>query len=270
MHTVRGWVERHPLLAFVGLACGFSWTLWGLMIASAQGWLAFRVPAGPWGGFGPLLAAWVLCAPAGIAATRRQFFRRTLLAWPGWRWTGIALPGPVLLIGLAVLVQAWAAPLPQLDPAPLLTLPLMFAIILVLGGPLGEEFGWRGYVLPLLLRGHAAWLASAGVAGLWLLWHLPLFWLEGAAQQGSSIAGFAAMVVFASLLFTWCYRHSGPGLWPVLLLHASINTGSYLLPELLPGVDASPVFGYGLLGAFGLAALLVVVLDPGMRRSPAA
>lgn len=264
-----GWVARHPLIAFVGVACGFSWTLWGLMIASSQGLLPFKVPTGPWGSFGPLLAAWLLCVPAAIADSRRQFFRRTLLLFPGLRWTLLVLLAPVLLTALAVLAQAMSAPLPPFDASPLPTLPLMFAIILVLGGPVGEEFGWRGYVLPLLLRRQSPLQASVVVAALWLLWHLPLFWLEGAAQEGSSIAGFATMVLFASVLFTWCYRHTGPSLWAVLLLHGSINTSSYLLPEFLRGVDESRAFGLGLLVAFGLAALVVVLADAGMRRVPA-
>lgn len=29
---------------------------------------------------------------------------------------------------------------------------LSFSMNLILGGPMGEEFGWRGFVLPLLLK----------------------------------------------------------------------------------------------------------------------
>ena len=48
-----------------------------------------------------------------------------------------------------------------------------------LGGPLGEEFGWRGYALPLLEKrfGPVAGCAVLGV--LWAGWHLPLFLSRG-------------------------------------------------------------------------------------------
>lgn len=270
MDTWTGWVARRPLLAFMAVACGYSWALWGLMMASGQGLLPFKVPTGPWGSFGPLIAAWVLCAHAGVADSRKHFFRRTLWDRPGWRWVMVALLLPMLLTACGVAAAAVFGTLSPFEASALVTFPLMFAVILVLGGPLGEEFGWRGYVLPLLLQKHAPLPASLVVAGLWLIWHLPLFWLEGAAQEGTSIVGFAAMVVFASVLFTWCYRHTGPGLWPVLLLHTSINTSSYVLADLWKGIEEIPAFGYGLLVAFGLTAALVVLMDPGMRSRASA
>jgi uncharacterized protein len=264
-------IRRHPLLTFLLVACGYSWSLWFLMIASARGWLPFRFPTSPLGSFGPLLAAWLLARPSGLHPSARSFFRTTLRAPTRPRWLVVALLGPLILTAVAVLahrlVTGALPPLAGLDRAYLL--PLVFLLILIVGGPVGEEFGWRGYVLPHLLRDRHPLTASLILSSLWVTWHLPLFWLEGAAQEGSSLLAFALTVTAASVLFTWMYLHTAPGLVPVLLLHTSINAWSFLLPTVLPGVDASKSFGIAFVGAFVVAAVVVVVLDPRMRGARA-
>jgi hypothetical protein len=259
-------MSRYPVFAFMLIACGYSWGWWLLMIASQKGWLPLHLPAGPWGSFGPLFAALLLCRASGIAPTSKAFLRTTVRAWPGWSWLALALALPLLFVLGALLVHGSLAGFPSLDWSKAYVLPLLFLLILVLGGPVGEEFGWRGFVLPAPLRRWSPLSASVLLALLWLLWHLPLFWLEGAAQEGTSIAGFALMVLCASLLFTWFWLRTGPGLWPVLVLHTSINLWSFVLPAASPGLENSPTFTRALLGMFVVAAFAAVLGDRRMRR----
>ena len=43
----------------------------------------------------------------------------------------------------------------------------------------GEEFGWRGYALPRLLRKRSALISSLVVGSLWAVWHIPMFITSG-------------------------------------------------------------------------------------------
>lgn len=264
---MRALARRHPVLVFAGLTLAYSWTLWGLMIASARGWLPFPFATSWTGSFGPAFGAVVTAAlldgrrgidgllrPAG----RWRFGR-------GW-WLFVTLGG---LVPFLAALAAWIGLHGRAGGAGEVVgkLPLLlvfYPIVLVLGGPLGEEIGWRGFALPVLLRRHSPLVASFLVAALWALWHLPLFWLEGAAQKGSSILLFAAVVLVSSLAFTWVYRGTGGSLLSVILLHTGINVPALLIGEEKAAFAESTLFDAVELGLW--LALVLVVLALGRKE----
>ena len=139
--------RKHTLAVFAGVTFGFSWVLWGLMIASQRGLLPFTVPTHWSGSFGPALgglaaAAWSGGAP-GVKALLARFrlWRAGPLVWAA------ALFGIVLAYGAALLL--WSVRMgrwPDLEPfGKWAELFVYLPVILVIGGPLGEEVGWRGF-----------------------------------------------------------------------------------------------------------------------------
>ncbi|WP_256253107.1 CPBP family intramembrane glutamic endopeptidase [Paenibacillus sp. UNC496MF] len=55
----------------------------------------------------------------------------------------------------------------------------MFLLGSLLGGPFGEEPGWRGYALPKLQEKYRILGASLILGVLWTMWHLPFFFIQG-------------------------------------------------------------------------------------------
>jgi membrane protease YdiL (CAAX protease family) len=150
----------------------------------------------------------------------------------------------------------------------LLLIPVYFIIVLFIGGPLGEEIGWRGYLLPRLMKQNNGLVSSIIVFIFWLVWHLPLFWLPGASQYGSPIGPYVIYIAAWSILFTWVYMGTSGSLLSALLLHTSINTFSLFLSSVDPAnVDNSLIVYGGVL--FSLLALFVVVMNRQMTRVPA-
>ena len=93
------------------------------------------------------------------------------------------------------------------------------------GGPLAEDIGWRGYALPKLREKMSAFRASLLIGIVWVLWHLPFFWIpEGKiAVGGIPLLWFALLTTAWSVLFAWVYVNTESILMPVLF-HAAVNT----------------------------------------------
>ncbi|MEO6172655.1 MAG: CPBP family intramembrane glutamic endopeptidase [Arenimonas sp.] len=230
------------------------------MIASAQGWVDIKFGPNPWGSFGPAFAAVVMSLAITGGAGLKNLLRPILK----WRFAPnvwlLALLGPPVLIAISIGIAMLAGiPLGAVKAVDPVESTVLFFAILVVGGPLGEEIGWRGYALPRLLRFKGPVIASLLVAAMWSLWHLPLFWMPGAAQEGTSFFWFVVLVSSFSILTTWIYLRSGGSLLAAIAFHQSINMSTYLLPEILPTMEASNTYQYIFIGATVVAAGLAIV-----------
>ncbi|MCL4548879.1 MAG: CPBP family glutamic-type intramembrane protease [Bacteroidetes bacterium] len=97
---------------------------------------------------------------------------------------------------------------------------------------------------PELQKKFSTFQASIFIGIIWLSWHIPLFWLEGAAQQGGSFVSFALSVFSMSFLFSWLYVKTNGSSFFAVLFHTSINYASALIvPFLIPSSNESKIFG---------------------------
>lgn len=90
---------------------------------------------------------------------------------------------------------------------------------------LGEELGWRGFLVPQLAKvmpfGGVAF--TSGI--IWSLWHYPLILLANYHGEGPtwySLTCFTVMVIGIAFLFAWMRLKSG-SVWTGMFLHASHN-----------------------------------------------
>ncbi len=157
LFVLAAWAAR--VATFLALAFGFSWLVW-LGVWSATG-RPDSLTATPMliavyvGSFGPGLAGAVLSAREGRLGEWAAGFLRWRIGWAGV--AAIALPLPLAVLGLTAALGYTPVPMDGVPPV-LSYLTLFPAVIFngvvtaVLGaGPLGEEGGWRGYLLPRLL-----------------------------------------------------------------------------------------------------------------------
>ena len=86
---------------------------------------------------------------------------------------------------------------------------------------LGEEPGWRGFMLPRLLRRFTALGATLALFPVWLIWHLPAF--LGRPQFGVTEAvAFSVGVLSAAVWLTFIWEHTASALMAILW-HTMIN-----------------------------------------------
>ncbi|GAA0534389.1 abortive infection protein [Saccharopolyspora subtropica] len=175
------------------------------------------------------------------------------------------------LTGFSLLQQALTA---QGVPLSAGTVVLVQLLAMVLLAPLinsvvafGEEWGWRGWLLPRLTG--AGTVRALLVSGLvWGVWHAPLTLLGYNYPQLGPLAAvvFAGFCTVYGVVMGWLRLRSG-SVWPPVLAHGAFNASAGL--PMLVGSAAEPpnllVAGStGLLGWVLFAVLGMVVL----RRWP--
>ena len=115
---------------------------------------------------------------------------------------------------------------------PALSIPLYFAftatiaVIKDFATVLGEEIGWRGFLVPELAKEHR-FLPTALLSGIiWALWHYPIV-LFGDYRPPTPVwfhlPVITLNVILANFLWTWMRLRSG-SIWPCVVLHAAHNT----------------------------------------------
>lgn len=125
---------------------------------------------------------------------------------------------------------------------------LIASALMLIKGPI-EEFGWRGFALPLLQRRFAPIWAGLIVGFVWGFWHLPAFLLSGTPQSVWSFTPFFVGSVSLSVIVTPMFNRSrGSILLPALFHFQLIN-------PLWP--DAQPYDTY----VFVIVAALIVWLN---------
>ncbi len=243
-------MRKHPLIAFFVLAYLLTWWIYPL--------LRFSPLLGIPGLFGPALAAIIMAAATGGKSAVKQLLGRVVLWRVGARWYVIALGLPtVLALAAAGLYYLFDASRPfQIGAVSVLDF-IVFVLVV------GEELGWRGYALPLLLEKRSALMASLILGVLWGLWHLPTFLVPGTPQYGLPSPAFVLLTVEYSILMTWVYLHTKGSVLIATLFHGAINIFQGFF---LAGIDPASRYWWLAL-SYGTAALaFAAVLGPSLSR----
>jgi membrane protease YdiL (CAAX protease family) len=86
---------------------------------------------------------------------------------------------------------------------------------------LGEELGWRGYLLQRLVR--TGWRRPVFLAGVvWAVWHLPLLLMTGYGHGVPSVILHTVLILFFGVFVAWLRLASG-SVWVAAMAHASFN-----------------------------------------------
>jgi membrane protease YdiL (CAAX protease family) len=186
-------------------------------------------------GYGPAIAA----LGAAMLGTGAAGTRALLVRLRGWRVDRrlllAALALPILVNLLVLLFMRLGAEVPLGLVAPQGgRLYLAFFVFAIVDGPLGEEIGWRGYLLPLLLTRTTALRASLVVGLAWYVWHLPLYAADGRALTGEFLITYLVSVVSIAVIFTWFFVRSNGNVWLAVLLHTTTNYFQYATVTLFP------------------------------------
>jgi len=270
-------LARHPLVSFFVMAYAFSWIVWAPWVLGEDGagLLPINISQTASGYLnatsilaGPTLAAFIMTATTEGREGVRRLLGRYVLWRVGLRWHLFALLGIPLIMVLGTMV--YSMELPNLGtlggPSYLLSYLGYFALVTLLGGPLLEEGGWRGFALPRMERLHGPLLASLILGVLWALWHLPEFLVPSwaASSGGGGVLGitlFTLTAITFTIVITWVFNNTRASLLLAILVHASIDTFGGTLAAIFPAKAVASAFPYMI--GFGVVAVVLIVLTRG-------
>jgi len=261
----------------------FSAVFWGLIIHT--GHLA--------SGGGLFVLALMWCP--GLAGLLTRYLYQGNLDGHGWRWGRARYPLASYLIPIAyatpVYLVAWFSGLASFNTAflarasasfgwPHLPVSVQLLLYVVLLGTfgmvgesahaLGEELGWRGFLVPELAK-VTSYRNVSLISGIcWACWHYPLLLFadyNAGTPAWYGLACFTVMVVGTSFVFAWMRLRSG-SVWTGMLLHASHNLFIQSIFDRLTGNTGRTPWITGEFG-IGLAIMAIVVAVICLRHQQA-
>ena len=230
---------------------------------------------------GGLWVAGLMWSPA-AAAILASLLTGRRLSEIGWRWSsryalaayaipvlyGLAAYGAVWALGLGAFPnrsfvdklirsgETWGATIGRYV---LVRATLGVALSLVTA--LGEEIGWRGFLVPELAR-RLSFSRVALVSGaIWAFWHYPVLLFanyHGQTPAWYSLTCFTVLVLGIAFVFAWIRLASG-SVWPAAILHASHNLWIQAVFDPLTGDTGRTAW---VIGEFG-AALAIAGIAAG-------
>jgi len=103
---------------------------------------------------------------------------------------------------------------------------VLFTLLIV---AVGEEVGWRGWMLPRLLQQYNPLKSSIILGVVWGGWHFPLFINGFYTHSPESIVGYLLIGPVYAILYTWFYIRTGGNLLLVIVLHTMMNSIDLIL-----------------------------------------
>ena len=265
----RARVRWKEVILFVVLAYGLAWSWSGFFLFPYLGDLLTRstTPTDMVERLGPAATLGTMLTPMIAALTMRVFLSKEgvkgslgLMRYPKYYLAALLLPA-AFVTAVVLIVQALGLGEFRWSEANW----FVYLMLLVIALPvtlftLGEEYGWRGYLLPRLLPlGEIR--ASVLLGVIWGLWHLPLI-MAGLNYPGVNV--WLAIIIFTfvtvalSFTYTWFYVASSGSVLVAAVFHASTNqfSDTFWVPPLLSGANS---FAPSLVSAVLIVGLVVVV-----------
>jgi len=229
---------KRAIVVYLLFTLLFSSLIWTLIIWSGHLGMAF----------GTMVIAIMWCpALAALAACRvlGRSFRSLAWGWPQSKYIATAYFVPLAYAGIAysavwaLRLGGWNRDLVNLvvERFGLRGMPawgafvlwLLFTatatLIMRIATALGEEIGWRGFLVPELAKQMSFTKVSVLSGIIWAAWHAPLLLFadyNAGTNRWYAMTCFAVMIVSSSFIFAWLRLKSG-SLWPAAVLHASHN-----------------------------------------------
>lgn len=175
--------------------------------------------------FTPSLVALVLTAITKGKKGVLELFVKQTVKKTAFKWLLLSVIGIPVLASQAMLTSLSF----DISKFGLRTTQLLPQIVVIVLIAIGEEYGWRGFLLPRLMKKFNVFYSSIILGLIWGVWHFPAYLIETGVPLNMHFLVFLLWVVIGTLFISWIYYYTKSVLTSILI-HISANAAfNYLL-----------------------------------------
>ncbi len=235
-------VKKHPITSFLVLNYLISWSFLypSYQLILKNDGITPLALIGFIGAYGPTIAAIIIQAIINRKGLK-PLFRKLVMVKYGIPLYVFVIFFPILLYLIAHLIGILS-----FDGdgsftllAGLAGIPTWFLLALPFG-PMGEELGWRGFMLPRLMEKYSIIQSTILVGLAWGVWHLASFTFPGAAIPSFLPVNIWTVLLYfintiaLSMVYTYVHLKTGGSVFMAILLHAFFNAASNIVYDFFP------------------------------------
>lgn len=234
-------VYNYNSIQFFSITFICTWIPWFIAahFSHQVGGAKFQLPLMFMGLLAPCAVALGMIYASKNAALINDFWNRLLLFRVNWSTLLFIFVGlPIVFFLATALSLIFGKSMGQFTLASEIKVmkgwPILSLLIPLALAPALEEIGWRGYGIDSLRNNFNLFYTSLLFAGLWALWHLPLFFIKGYYQYELRslnviyIVNFFISIIPVAIITNWIFYNNCRSILLVIVVHAIFNGLSIL------------------------------------------
>jgi membrane protease YdiL (CAAX protease family) len=231
---MKTFIKSHPIASFLVINYLISWSFLypSYQLILENDGITPLALFGLIGAYGPSIAA-IIVQHIVDKNRLRDLFQKLVQIKHGFKVYMVAMGMPIFMYIFAYSIAAllMGGNLSPYIKVGILGIPGWLLLALPFG-PMGEELGWRGFMLPRLLEKYSVTQSTVLVGLAWGVWHLASFTFPGAAipsflpVNAWTILLYFVNTVALSSVFTYLHFTGRGSVFLAILLHCSFNAAA--------------------------------------------
>lgn len=266
-------IKRHPVITYFTITFVWTWSIVAAMIFSGQVDVntpsLFFILGGLICNISPSIAAFIVTrvteGKEGVRRLRSGFSNRGTISLRSF-----AILTVPAITGITALISSHTFRSNQLQfTAPLIAMGLIWPLF----SGFGEEFGWRGYILPKMIAKFGLLKAGILLGLIWETWHIPMHYMSYQNYGEYLIPAFLVIgfinLTLQSVIMAYIFTKSNGSIFLMILYHFTITSSCIILGAFFQ-MDPSPKLSV-CEGIISVALFLVfaLFLYVGRKEQPA-
>ena len=214
--------RKYLLFSFI-----ISWVMWGaLAFITEMTDIRYGHPIFMMlfiiGGLGPTIGAFLCMHPGKEKLEYKPFIKQIFKAKVNVRWYLFVIIVPFVLFSISFVINIYTVRTgTQLFSKPIYYLIPAIVSNILFGGL--EEIGWRGVLLPQLMKKFPIIISTLFTSLIWSLWHLPLWFINSLPQQNMNPFIFIILGLCFSLILTVIFSKT-KSIFLCIITHSLFNS----------------------------------------------